>query len=409
MYFFFSYSRQNNDKYLCDFFEELNGAVKEMVGVTTDVGFFDQDSLEPGEFWEKKIEQALTRCRIFIAAITAGYFKSEYCCKEWAAFQWRLECYAKKHGCELPPLILPLIWHPPAEPIPGVIGKRQYNFGDPSALQNVKGLKFICKLKQLYMEEHTNYIDALARKILDLHKQHPNLDNINLIPKLTDLPPTWDKKADSMPNPPRGPRRVHFVFGAAGPTEVAKVGKTVVEPYGNTGGEEWLPYYPSSSRNIGLIATQTAANDQLNLWPDELEISDALPEQIRSLESQGQMVVMFVDAWTAKTSPYDSWLQNFDKENYFNCSVIVPWNDDDPDTKKTTRELQDVLNAVLHFRAGNKNDLYYRAPVVTEVELRAQLVEILTRLRAEIINKSIPGPGAVPPGAARPVITGPVR
>src|SRR4029453_6519936 len=118
MYFFFSYSRQNNDSFLREFFDELNNTVKELVGDKTDAGFFDQKGLELGELWERELEQALVSSRVFIAAVTAGYLKSEFCGKEWAAFESRLKAHAERKNSEVPPLIVPLLWHPSEEPLP---------------------------------------------------------------------------------------------------------------------------------------------------------------------------------------------------------------------------------------------------------------------------------------------------
>jgi hypothetical protein len=87
--------------------------------------------------------------------------------------------------------------------------------------------------------------------------------------------------------------------------------------------------------------------------------------------------------------------------------VIVPWNDADPDTQTQNQRLRDALNVAFRFRSRNPNDLYFRAPINNEEDLRKQLVDVLTRLRAEIINKSTPAPGAVPAGGVRPSITGP--
>ena len=117
---------------------------------------------------------------------------------------------------------------------------------------------------------------------------------------------------------------------------------------------------------------------------------------------------MFVDSWTAALPQYRATLQAFDRENYFNCSVIVPWNDAAPDTRNNDTRLMGALNAALQFRSRNQNDLYFRAPIKTEEELRNQLIDVLTRLRAEIINKSIPDPGVIPAcGGGQPSITGP--
>ena len=411
MYFFFSYSRQNNDSFLREFFSDLNGAVKELVGEKADAGFFDQKGLEPGDFWEKELEEALVASRVFIAAVTAGYAKSEYCGKEWAAFDARLNTFAAQRKTELPRLILPILWVQSMAPLPEEVKERQYTIGNPEDDYNKSGLKRLYQLKQRYEVERTNYLEVLATKIVALYNEHAALDQITEVPQLKDIPPAFGAAATaSAPAESaavKGPKRVHFIFGAGKPTEVAQAGKKIVEPYGGSGGEDWQPYFPSAKK-IGSIARQTATADELNLWPGQLEISPILPARIRDAESQRELVVMFVDSWTAALPQYRATLQAFDRENYFNCSVIVPWNDADPDTQNNDKKLMGALNAALQFRSRNQNDLYYRAPIKTEEDLRKQLVDVLTRLRAEIINKSIPDPGVIPAsGGGQPSITGP--
>lgn len=412
MYFFFSYSRQNNDSFLRDFFADLNNAVKELVGEKTDAGFFDQTGLEPGELWENELERALASARVFVSAVTAGYAKSEYCGKEWAAFEARLGEYAHAHGAQVPPLILPVYWHPSEEPLPAPITERQYKFGDPKEVYNDKGLKYVYKLKQRFELEQTNYLDALAKKIVSLYKQFADLDQVTQVPKLRDLHSpflTVSTAGDSTSGAgsvAKGPKRVRFVFGAGKPNEISQTGKKNIDPYGSIGGEEWQPYFPGAKK-IGSIAKQTAATDELNLWSEQMEITAALPNQIRDAEKQRELVVMFIDSWTAALPRYQATLQAFDQQNYLNCSVIVPWNDTDPDTKANGQKLLGALNTAFRFRAQWQNDLYFRAPVKSEEDLRKQLVDVLTRLRAEIINKSVPEPGVIPSGGARPLITGP--
>ena len=409
MYFFFSYSRQNNDSFVREWFNDLNSAIKELTGETNDAGFFDQKGLEPGEFWVNELETALRDARVFVAAVTAGYAKSEYCGKEWAAFESRLTNYAKDHNNAIPPLILPIYCHPSEEPLPETITARQYTVGDPKEVYNLKGLKHVYKLKQRFLEEQTNFIDALAKQIITLYKQYADIDQITEVPGLKDLrsaflPDTAVVSDASTAAAGKGPKRVHFVFGAAKPTEVVQAGKHATDAYGVIGGEEWQPYFPGA-RKIGSIARQTAATDELNLWSEQMEVTSKLPDEIRKAENQRELVVMFVDSWTAGLPAYRQAMQAFDRQNYTNCSVIVPWNNDDPDTKPNGNKLLAALTTAFQFRVRGQNELYYRAQITSEEELRKHLVDVLIRLRAEVINKSAPDPGAVPESGARPSIS----
>lgn len=84
--FFFSYTRANNDPYLKLFFDAVSEVIRERRGLPANVpvGFFDQRELELGEDWDQAIVDALQTSRVFLAVWSPGYFKSEYCGKEWA-------------------------------------------------------------------------------------------------------------------------------------------------------------------------------------------------------------------------------------------------------------------------------------------------------------------------------------
>ena len=107
--FFLSYIRANNDPYLKKFFEELSQAIRDRRGLpqTAEVGFFDQRSIELGEQWDATIVEALQTSGVVVAVASPGYFKSEYCGKEWELFRRRLA--AASAGKPLPPLIKPIV------------------------------------------------------------------------------------------------------------------------------------------------------------------------------------------------------------------------------------------------------------------------------------------------------------
>jgi hypothetical protein len=112
-YFFFSYSRDNNDQYLRAFYSDLDKAVKDKVGGGKR-SFIDQSGNEPGDVWEDNLETALSTSRVFVAMATASYCQKAYCGKEWAAFHDRLERYS--HAANLPeraPLSIPVLWGTP--------------------------------------------------------------------------------------------------------------------------------------------------------------------------------------------------------------------------------------------------------------------------------------------------------
>ena len=104
--FFFSYTRANNDAYLKQFFDDLCVDIRLKRGLPQDaeVGFFDQRDLELGEDWDAAIVNALQTSNVVIAAGSPGYFKREYCGKEWELFRQRCAATVAP-GAPLPPLM----------------------------------------------------------------------------------------------------------------------------------------------------------------------------------------------------------------------------------------------------------------------------------------------------------------
>jgi FxsC-like protein len=412
MYFFFSYSRQNNvDGFVRDFYKELNFYIQQSLGISTDAGFFDETGLEPGDRWEAKLEQALSSARVFLATLTAGYVKSEYCGKEWAAFESRVQSYAAKEGIAVPPLIIPVLWMTSAEPLPPNVLDLQYSFGNPNDDHNRKGLVRFYKLKPQYEVQRTDYIEALGQKIIKLYQENTKFDDVASVSPLASTNCAFSAKPPAAPPGQavvKGPKRVHFVFGAGTLAEIPKTGRKDVSPYGSAG-EEWRPFFPGVP-TIESIALGTATQNGLSFYTGQMNFDGNLPVQVKNAREQRELVVIFVDSWTAALPQYRQILQDFDQQNYINCSVIVPWNTQDSETQTNKPKLEATLRVALPFRSGSQNDLYYRASAATEEDLRLQIGDVLTRLRADVINKSAPPPGVIDEAAgSRPAITGPTR
>jgi FxsC-like protein len=414
-YFFFSYSRDNNDEYLRKFFDDLNKAVGEMIGEKT-TGFIDQTGNEPGDFWESNLEAALAHSRVFLAIATASYCKKLYCGKEWAAFSHRLDRYVESNRfSDTPPLIIPLLWVPPAEeiaPFPQIIKDRHFHVGGPQLLANEKGLKYIVKNKALYSEEYENFISKLAERILSLAVEHVAFDIISSVPKFSEIDSPFINQNNSQITNVSviqrggGPKRVHFVYCACKPEEIKDKGRKSINAYGENGSGEWQPFYPEPS-SIGILTQNVASTYDIGMMSSELSFSNDLSVKVRELEREHQLVVILVDCWTAGLSSYQKVLKAFDEQFYFNCCVLIPWNGNDPETKESEQMLISNIKEALARRYFNGNDLLLRSQIPSEKDLREQLADVLTRLRAEMINRSLPSPNKIPSGGgSRPQITG---
>jgi hypothetical protein len=91
-FFFFSYSRGDNDVYLRKFFESLVERVASLTGVheTHTVGFRDEQDVSAGDDWNSKISAAVQISKVLVCIYSPRFFSKlgihEYCAKEFAAF-----------------------------------------------------------------------------------------------------------------------------------------------------------------------------------------------------------------------------------------------------------------------------------------------------------------------------------
>ncbi|WP_160311065.1 TIR-like protein FxsC [Streptacidiphilus anmyonensis] len=99
---------------------------------TVPVGMMD-GSIEVGEDWGQWLSQQLAQCRVLVALLSPGYFASEMCGKEWAAFSARPVRLAAgvEAGRAAPTAIVPVRWVPtPPEQMPPPVRRLQYQHGD---------------------------------------------------------------------------------------------------------------------------------------------------------------------------------------------------------------------------------------------------------------------------------------
>src|SRR5436305_12081720 len=167
-WFFLSYGRRDDvgDAYVSLFYEKLVEVVAKKAGLPSEVkpeeiGFFDQSDVLPGDRWSDKIAEALRTCRTFVCLLSPSYLASEYCGKEFAVFQERMENKGTK-----PPLILPILWDWPEKVrknLPRVISQIQFahkSFGDTYATE---GLSYLVR-----RGEHGDFIDKFAIHIVSV-------------------------------------------------------------------------------------------------------------------------------------------------------------------------------------------------------------------------------------------------
>ena len=425
--FFFSYTRANNDAYLKLLYQDLSEDIRLKRGLPQDaeVGFFDQREIELGEDWDASIVSALQQSKVLLAVASPGYFKSEYCGKEWALFRQRCVAAEAANG-KTPPLLKSIVWVPFAiDTLPADVKSGQLTMADPAALQNVKGMRYLLKQIQEHRTAYNDLIDRLGNEIIEAADQYP-------VPPLADVPTLAAVKSAFGPAPaiqtfaamtapvvpalgvassPSGPKHVHFVYVAADPMAFGAARPPA--PYSDHGGGDWMPFYPPDNTRVHRLLQKIAAADDLDFTSNELQFGDDLIDQIDKAWQQRQIVVIVVDGWSVhwdsqRPMPaYQALLRKLDARLDYNWCVLVPRNDDDTVAAAQRDAINFTVRSIFDRHATlAPNPMFFRDGIRSADELKAALAEVLTRLKEEI-KKRAPVLRAMPPGPARLVVSGP--
>jgi FxsC-like protein len=407
--FFLSYTRGNNDAYLKAFFNDISNEIAGRRGLRQDqvVGFFDQQDLELGEEWDPKIVQALQTSRVFIAIWSPGYFKSEYCGKEWAVFQQRLAASVVP-GQPQPPLMKPVIWIPvETTKIPASLGSGHFTLGDPGGLHNIRGFKYLLKQKQQYLTEYNDLVESLAKEMIKAADNNP-LPPPSQVPKLKQVSSAFSSPPvpAAVSRPPSGPKHIRFVYVAESPNNFGAARSS--DAYIDVGGPDWKPFFPAQSRPIHQVLQNFVSQDELGFSSDEVRFGADLIAQVEAAWNQRQIVVLVIDGWSVHwNSQYRDILQQLDQRLDYHWCVLVPWNNQDAESLAVREKIQEAVSKTFDRHANlAPNPLFFRAGIGSLDELKNVLGEILTRLKEEI-KKRAPVEMPVPPGPSKSNILGP--
>lgn len=136
--FFFSYAHaaelrnyskkaQERNRLVIKFFGDLNESVSDLVSRPTgaDPGYMDR-SIPSGTRWTDELLQAIGTCQVFVALLSASYFTSVWCSKEWYAFSQRKVISSTNAQPDNQTAIVPVMWAPVRDDeIPAIINEVQ--------------------------------------------------------------------------------------------------------------------------------------------------------------------------------------------------------------------------------------------------------------------------------------------
>lgn len=419
--FFFSYTRGNNDDYLKQFFKNLSEEVRVRRGLPekTVVGFFDQRDIELGAAWEQTISDALQNSKVLVSIYSPGYFQSEYCGKEWEVFMRRcrlhkdLRTQTGELGATLPPSIKPSLWVPfSITNLDEDVQALQYTRGDSNAVYNSEGLRYVLMQIGEHRREYNDFVTELAKEIIETADKFP-LPKLDRLPPLGEVDSAWpQRRPPGTPTPVTpstvsvsSPKHIRFVFVAADPKHFGSVRSA--DPYLDRGGPDWKPFFPDMSA-IGPFVQHIVSDKELGFTSDELAFGPNLIKDIQDAWAERKIVIILVDGWSVNwdTTSYRPVLHEFDQQNFFNCSVLVPWNDEDPGISNQPQTILQTLQDTFYFRTRAGNSIFYRDSIRKPEDLRDALRDVLTLIKAEI-RKQAEVSRPLPRDINKPIISGP--
>ncbi|HEY0321990.1 MAG TPA: P-loop NTPase fold protein [Pyrinomonadaceae bacterium] len=188
-WFYLSYSRSEDNSFIKRFYLDLCRDIARLVGSDVDpeqLGFFKSSSIEMGEEWERSVAEAISTCRTFVCLYSPGYFKSEYCGKEFQIFLDRVRTYkSPADGLGSPRFIFSILWDGGEQlqkSLPDVAAKLQYVPAGISGLVSSGGLYPLMKAGMLDEGDYYQFLQRLSKSIVNEAKQLP-------LPPIHDIPP----------------------------------------------------------------------------------------------------------------------------------------------------------------------------------------------------------------------------
>lgn len=383
------------DAYLNIFFNDLAKEVAAKAGLLktrkeSEVGFIAGASIETGDIWPDTLVEALQTCRAFICVYSRSYFCSEYCGKEFQVFLDRLNRY----NATLPPkttpprLIMPVLWeHPDTYPkqLPPALANVQFTHDKFGKAYAENGLNFLMRQKQ-HEDDYNKFVVNFALHLMREVEAHP-VPPLPLPPSIEDVKPAFpvplEKKRLATAPEDAGPKVARFIFVAGRNAEYLDV-RRKLDAYGSDNAREWKPYHPRINEPVG-ITTQKVAFEE-NLYYEHAPIDEDFIKRLRDAEASNIIVIIIVDPWSVKLKTYEKQMSDYDLYNFVNCGILIPWNDEDEETKKDGDALKKRIEEIFSRNFVLDNP-YIRESISSSEELQKKLTAAIHEVRKRIIQR----------------------
>jgi FxsC-like protein len=398
---FWSYTTLDRDHYLDRFYDDLRQAVIERLPTGDDHTFFrDERDIALGDCWSDELSRAIATAHALVCICSPRYFGRPWCGREFGLFHSRLEAEKEAKGlASKPKLLFPLLWIPAAKgwpPFPPAVTELQWTEGFGDEYQK-DGLKAVMMMRPRFYRE---IVKTTAQRIVTALGEY-DLPPLDPIPDLETIPDAFGAAdafgaggagdvqhllhgRDASPGP--GPGHVRFIVVAAPEQEINETKprlRSTTSAYGSRA-FDWQPYLPPTGRKVGPLLQGVAVSEE---FTSDLMISTGgIVDVVKRAAASNSPVLIVVDPWTLRISLYHEHLRTLDDIDLTTTAVLVPWNEDDPETKKSATDLELALAATLGNKMKDANPKIFRTRIGSPKDLEASVREALIEIRKRIFE-----------------------
>ncbi|MER5348848.1 TIR-like protein FxsC [Kitasatospora sp. NPDC002551] len=354
-YFFFSYARRDQmvggafvDQFFTDLRDEL--ARIEPEAGPGELAYRDTERLRVGDDWERQLSRMVGSSRTMVALYSPAYFASDYCGKEWTAFDARTRRHEEQTGDSVPALI-PVLWEPPPEDLPAEVRRIQYiqhDFGPEYATGGLRHLlrtdphgtayRLVVRVIAERVREAAGWRVTELRD-LDLGRVEgcfpvPEIAPVAVRSSLVRLfvAARWSgdhrSAAAAAATGDRVPAQRSEGTAAVGADDADGADARYRGGWYGAHPRDWAPYHPPRLPSLAVQAQQviTRAGHSTSLETVGPDLGEALD---RARENN-EVSVLLVDPWAAGRDPYRQALRDFDRQNHPVTAVLLPDSSEDP-------------------------------------------------------------------------------
>ena len=415
LWFFLSYARldRDGDHYKCinKFYEDLEERVKLKTPGTKQVGFYDGTSIQQGDDWPSSLVEALMAARTIICMYSPSYFSSDYCGRELEIFTRRLIAHANgsRETEKWPPLILPIMLDPPEDlfPLPAAIERVQmFDDAYPQTYRE-NGLRHLLRRNDPQLKNsYEDLLDAVKKKLIKRATDHvlqplPEKPDIKQVESLF-LSTQAGGGGPAASATSGGSFYADFIYVAGKADEMVVFGR---DPYYGTDSLDWKPYLPGITDDVDFVAQSVATKERFR--HGRIPLGADLIKVIKQAQENNRVVIMLVDSWTLCLPEYRDLMQKYDGYSFWNCAVLIPWNDKDDNTVKKRNTLESAIRKAFITKARSKDPNLFIDTIASHDDLISVLSVTLQRVKLQIIDvtndfKKIEGETIL-----QPIIAGP--